>query len=472
VDKTMKKNTRKSPRKHPRIAGIEETTDTLTGRAGLALFARYLDGIDLSWFVSRWFNPLRKNRKGMSAFDCLRQVLLFFIDGTSRHLTHFDSLKKDSGYAAAIERTSSDLLSSHSVKRFFGNFTWGRIWLLRKLLQQLFIWRLCLAKPKVVILDLDVMVMDNDDAACREGVTPTYKKVKGFAPLQMVWDRVVADAVLRSGHYHSNHKDTTAKMVACVVRMVRRRYSDIVPIIIRQDSGYFDQKLFDLYEKLGVGYVSGGKLYNDIKDFVASHKTQAWSTHLNHEQEWSYLEFGDRRGSWKHFRRAIFCRPTYEDRQRLLDFARPDTLIYTNLGMGSAIDAALRQAGVEHMIEAAGVITFYHGRGSDELVHRSFKDFVDQRLPFKGFRQNTAYYYTALIAFALFEAFKTDVSAPVVPVTAYPSTLRRRLLDVAGKIVSHAGCIVLKVTRAVLDGLSFEELWQRCGSPPRLERLA
>jgi hypothetical protein len=467
----MKENTRESAPKHPRIAAIEETTDTLTGRAGLALFARYLDGIGLRWFVERWFSPLRKSDKGMAVFECFRQVLLFLLDGTSRHLTYFDEMKKDAGYAATIERDAEHLLSSHSVKRFFGSFTWGRIWLLRKLLQELFVWRLCLEKPKVVILDLDVMVLDNDDADSREGVTATYKKVKGFAPLQMVWDRVVADAVLRAGHHHSNHKDTTEKMVTHVVGLIRRRYSGSVPIIIRQDAGYFDQKLFNLYEELEVGYVSGGKLYNDIKDFIASCTTQSWSTHLNNGQEWSYIEFGDCRGSWKRFRRAIFCRPTYEDRQRLLTFARPDTLIYTNLGMGSLLDEALREAGAEDLLVAEGVIECYHGRGFDELVHRALKDFVDERLPFKGFRQNTAYYYTALIAFALFEAFKSDVSAPVIPVTAYATTFRRRLLDVAGKIVSHGGRIVLKVTRAVLDRLDFGALWLRCASPPPLARF-
>ncbi len=48
--------------------------------------------------------------------------------------------------------------------------------------------------------------------------------------------------------------------------MIRRRYSGSVPIIIRQDAGYFDQKLFNLDEELEVAYVGGGKLYNDIKD--------------------------------------------------------------------------------------------------------------------------------------------------------------------------------------------------------------
>jgi hypothetical protein len=468
----MSKDTRETKQRQPRIASIEVTPDTLTGRTGLALFARYLDQIDLGWFLNRWFGPLRKSAKGLPAVECIRQVLLFLVDGTSRHLTYFDSLKRDEGYAATIERKPEDLASSHVVKRFFRGISFGRIWLLRKLLQELFIWRLCLANPKIVILDLDAMVMDNDDAERREGVNPTYKKVKGFAPLQMVWNRIIVDAVFRAGHHHSNHKDSTEKMVAHVVQLIRRRYSKTVPILIRQDAGYFDQKLFDLYEKLGVAYISGGKMYQDIKEFVGSFGTDGWATYVNGEQEWSYLELGDRRESWKRFRRVVFCRPTYEDQQMLLEFARPDTLIYTNIGMGLAIDQALREAGSSYLLDASGVIECYHGRGFDELVHRAYKDFVDQRLPFKGFRQNTAYYYMTLLAFALFESFKADVTDLVVPETAYATTFRRRFIDVAGKIVAHAGRIILKVTQATLDRLRLDKLWLLCSSPPKIPPLA
>lgn len=137
----------------------------------------------------------------------------------------------------------------------------------------------------------------------------------------------------------------------------------------------------------------------------------------------------------------------------------------------SPVDRALLDAGAAHLLEAHGIIESYHGRGSDELVHRAFKDFVDQRLPFKGFRQNTAYYYLALLAFALFEAFKADVTNVVVPTTSYATTFRRKLIDVAGKIVTHAGKVVLKVSRATLDRLHLEELWRLSSSPPPLPRL-
>jgi len=135
----MAKHNRSAALRHPKIVAIETTADTLTSRAGLALFGRYLDNIGLGWFSDRWLGPVRKSKKGQSATECIRLILLFFIDGISRHLSYFDPLKEDAGYAATVERDPDDLLSSHAVKRFFGNFTQCRIWLLRKLLQEIFI---------------------------------------------------------------------------------------------------------------------------------------------------------------------------------------------------------------------------------------------------------------------------------------------------------------------------------------------
>jgi hypothetical protein len=65
-----------------------------------------------------------------------------------------------------------------------GAFSWFRIWLFRALLQQLFLWRLEIQKPKVVVPGMDTMAMDNDEARQRHGVEPTYKKVNGFQPLE------------------------------------------------------------------------------------------------------------------------------------------------------------------------------------------------------------------------------------------------------------------------------------------------
>lgn len=78
-----------------------------------------------------------------------------------------------------------------------------------------------------------------------------------------------------------------------------------------------------------------------------------------------------------------------------------------------------------------------------------------------------AWHLTFLTAFFLYETFKEDVCGEVVPLTAYPTTLRRTVIDIAAKIVSHAGQIVLKVAESVLTALNFLALWAKSGSPLR-----
>lgn len=451
------------------IDGVEITRDTLTGRGGLSLFVRYLRNVEIFPQIETFFGSIRRNRKGQPIIEIFKQLFCFFIDGTSRHLVYFDALAKDAGYGAVVETTPDSMLSSHAVKRFFRSFWWPRIYLFRHLLQRLFLWRLGLQAPKLIVLGIDTMVMDNDEARVRHGVKPTYKKVKGFQPLQMTWQGYVIDAVFRRGDAHSNNGDTVAKMVLHVVGKIRKHYRPDVAIVVRMDSGFFDQKLFEAFEKLEIGYICGGKLYESVKEFVEQSQLNeaVWSRYEQGRQVWQYLEFGTRCGNWKRFRRSLFCRPLYEDGQMLLPFARPDTVLVTNLGMGQAIDAALVKAGYGHWLEAQAIIAGYHGRGSDELVHRALKDFGFEELPFKRFAPNAAFYYTMLVSFFLYETFKQDVCAPVVEPVCYATTLRRKIIDFAAKIVRHGGRVVLKVTAATFEALNFEMLWEKSASPPR-----
>ena len=85
------------------ISNIEITPDTLTGRGGLALFSRYICGIGVFPSLDRLFGGIRKSGKGLPVSALFHQIFCFLVDGTSRHLVYFDSVKEDDGYAGAIE---------------------------------------------------------------------------------------------------------------------------------------------------------------------------------------------------------------------------------------------------------------------------------------------------------------------------------------------------------------------------------
>ena len=124
--------------------------------------------------------------------------------------------------------------------------------------------------------------------------------------------------------------------------------------------------------------------------------------------------------------------------------------------------------GLNYICGRKTVIACYHERDSDKLANLALKDFGHEQLPFKRFAPNAAWYYMMLIGHFLLESFKEDVSAPVIAVGAYANTVRRKLIDIAGKIVSHGGKIILKFTSACFDTLRLPELFERCNVAPAI----
>jgi hypothetical protein len=70
-----------------------------------------------------------------------------------------------------------------------------------------------------------------------------------------------------------------------------------------------------------------------------------------------------------------------------------------------------------------------------------------------------------VISFFLFETFKEDVLEEVIPIESYASTVRRKALDFAAKIVNTGREVILKVTQSVMEQLRFDKLWERCQNP-------
>lgn len=447
-----------------RINKVEMTTDTMTGRGGMTLFLRYIEKAGIVTLLLSSFGYIRKSKKGASISNIFKQVLCFLYDGTSRHLTYFDKLKRDEGYAAIIERAPADMVSSHQVKRFFKMFTWLSGTIFRKILQEMFIWRLRIEKPEVINLMVDTMVMDNDEAEKRHGVSPTYKGKKGFQPLHLIWKNKIVDMIFRGGKKHGNHGKTVIHMVRDAVKLIRTQYSATVPIIVRIDSGFLDERNLEAFDTLNILFIVSGKMYSSVKEYIGAQKGP-WRRYANKRQEWDYVEFGYRCESWKRFYRAIYTRPYYEGEQRLLDFARPDNVVLTNIGINKEALAGCSEALRKEITKTESIISSHHQRGADELPHRGIKDFGFEELPFKRFTANSAVYYCMVISFFLFETFKEDVLEEVIPIGSYATTVRRKALDFAAKIIKTGRGIILKVTKSVMEALKFEKLWERSNNP-------
>lgn len=448
-----------------KIHKLEVTNDILTSRGGLAFFVKYVKAIGILALLLHRLGRIKKSAKGVSVPNLFLQALYFFCDGTSRHLCHFDELQRDQGYAAVVEMPEEQMASSHAIKRFFGAFNIFHAAAFRWVLHELFVWRLQLRKPPIVVITLDTMVMDNDQAQRRQGCDPTYKKVKGFQPLQLIWEGKIVDAIFRRGKRHSNYGQDVSKMIQAIVKLIRSRYDATVPIILRIDSGFLDEQNFALCDRLQVGFVATGKTFPAVKQQVAAIPEEEWKEYANEQQVWSYAGFQYQCDKWKRGYRALYTRPLCDGPQRLLEFARPDNIILTNVAAGEPVLEAMPRDAQKYWLRDDSLIFHHHQRGADELPHRGLKDFGSEQLPFQRFGSNQAYYYLMLIGFFLFQTFKEDNLEDILPLSSYAMTVRRQLIDIAAKVVRTGHAVILKVTQAVMDRLQLQLLWRRCHHP-------
>jgi hypothetical protein len=460
----MKIASNKSSRK---ISGIEITNEIINGRGGLSLVMRYLDSLGILARIENQYGHFRKSSKGDPIGELVRQIMAYFINGDLRAISGFDSLRNDNGYAAILERSATELIGSAKVKRFFKKFNCTGFAGFRSILNDMFIWRLKTEKPGEIVLHIDTMVLDNDDAQKREGVEPTYKQVCGYQPLQINWGPYIIDVNFRSGEKHSNHGNDAKEAVNRIVKLIRERYDAKIPIIICADSGFLsDENLCFFEDELKVHYVVMGKLYQSIYSRIEELDISVCAKIDRGDKAWNCCDFKSKLDSWNKERRTILTSLLYNDDQYVLEGIR-DTVIYTNLGNSEQLDNELKNCRHDSYLTTIGIVGLAHHNGQEELNHRSIKDFIgSEHLPFKRFGMNGAYYLLMVISHFLMEAFRMDVAFDKIPIRCYPARFRREIIDFAVKIIYTGRKYIMKATNEVWNRLNLSVLWQKCNCEP------
>lgn len=450
-----------------KISGVDITSDVLSGRGGLSFILNYIDGLGFFDKIETQLGHLRKSTKADTVSEVTRQIMAYFINGEHQAISGFDALHGDEGYAAVLERNVSNVISSATVKRFFGKFNGTRFASLRSVLNDLFVWRLNEEKPASIVLHLDTMILDNNDAKKREGSAPTYKKVCGFQPLQINWGPYIIDVHFRSGEKHSNHGNDAKYAINRIVSLIREQYDADIPIIVCADSGFLSEENLRYFEdELKIHYVVIGKMYQSIYRRIEELAVPASTRIDKGTMSWQCRDFSSKLDSWEMERRTVLSSLVCNNDQCVLEGIR-DTVMYTNLGTAGPLDSELILRDCASYITTAGIIALTHHNGEEELNHRSIKDFItSEHLPFKRFGMNGAYYLLMTISHFMMEAFRKDVVDHIIPKRCYPQRLRREIIDIAVKIVRTGRKTILKATQSIWNRLDLGVLWQKCKREP------
>ena len=436
-----------------KIKEIDVTSNCLTSRGGLAPLANFINGTGVCDELAKILVDLRKSKKGIKLKEAFFQVLLFFADGTDSALDAFDKLQKNEAWEKL--HGCKKTLNTASLKRLLHKADSIDIDILRPLIRRIFLSALKDKNPNKVILFLDSSVYDNDGAKCRAGVKCTYKKKEGYHPINLIWDGMYVDTYFQSGSCSTNHDGVAIKMLQEIIPMIRTILGEGIQIIVRMDGGYYDQKIFAACDELKINFICAGKRYSDHKVHANKKLEYFDGVYRKKACTWHYLTFQERRATWpKEMNyRALFLRPTEENGEALLGLE--SRIILTNLDEKDCSDQE--------------IIDYDHSRGADELTHRAAKDFASERMPCLDFHANALWYTMGIISFNLFQIFKRKIAG--FSWNSYPTTIRRKLFDLAGKIVSGGHSFTLKITKWKMRELNFDEIWKKSLIPWRLPVL-
>ena len=430
-----------SSKKSPKFRKLEETPDCLTSRAGLIPFGIALDRSGIVDQIADTFADLRGSRKGINLLDVFKQILMYQVDGNYTGFSGFDVLKEEEAWCKLVD--CNEIVNSHQLHRLLAKLNIEHLERLRPNILSTFLTYLQSSKPDEVILFLDSSVYDNDGAKLRSGVTPTYKKKCGYHCINLICNGMYLDTKFLPGKCSTNHDNVAIEMLGKAIPKIRKVLGQKIKIVVRMDSGYYDQKIFRHCDELGIGFVCAGKVFSDL---TALAESKQFDGILKKEScHWAYKRFEDARGNWPKglAYRALLLTAVEEGGQGLLGLK--NRTILTNLSETEVNDLKL--------------IELDHSRGTDELTHRAAKDFASERMPSLSFEVNCIWYQLQIISYNLLQLYKQDVLQ--VNLRIYTTTIRRKYLDIAGKITESARQTKLKVTRFVMETLNFTQIWKR-----------
>ena len=302
-----------------------------------------------------------------------------------------------------------------------------------------------------VPLDIDTFVMDNSDSK-KEGVSCTYMKVDGYAPIAAYLgnEGYLLELALREGSQHSA-KETpyTLERVLPLARQLTAAF-----ILLRMDSG-FDSAV--LYEALKRHRAEIGKLdwivkwnprRQDLNAILAARNAEASTV-------WNELRPGKKATVWREtltdgsFR---VLRLTVKDMDR-----DGQKLLFPELRL-DGWNTTLERCDAE-------IITLYQGHGTHEQFHSELKtDMGLERLPSGKFAANDAICAMAMLAYnALRIIGQTGLTGEDSPVKHDADrrrikTVIREMIAIPGQWIKHARQVILSIPQAWAGFVAFSRM--------------
>jgi Transposase DDE domain group 1 len=405
---------------------IEKTSEELTAHGGLALLAEYNHGMGLRELADRHLPGPGSNR-GYRASAFVDSLVLLLQAG-GRHLEDIRELRQEGSLLKLVERdeipnpdTVGDWLRrmSDPVSGQAGLVGLGQVCdtINHRLLRR--------DKHTDYTLDVDATQVEAE----KEDALFTYQGVKGYMPMLGF---LFEPGVCLHDEFREGNESPGSKQVPFYYQCKKRMPQGKRIAFYRADSASYQAELINKLDTDGV-------LWGITADQDPAVKTIIWDIPEDSWQE-------PRIGCGYEVAETVHSMNKSKDSFRLVikrELRRQNDLFAAAEGKYHHHVVATNWP--EDLKDGHAVLIWHNQRGQAENFNKELKmGFGQDQMPCGQSHANAVYFRIGVIAYNLFVGFKR-LACPDSWATHTIATIRWKLIQLAGRIVHHAGRVVLKL---------------------------
>ena len=410
---------------------LESTNEKLTPRTGIAILGEYLKGMNLEKLCNANL-PKAKRNNGYSAFEFIYPLILMLHSG-GRFLDDIREIKVDKGLTALLKieniptaNTFSKYLRKHGIDGESG---------MRKINKKFLKRFLKSIKNEELILDIDASFIE----AHKNTAKWSYKDAPGYMPMVgHINGGYVIDVDFREGNEAPASKNLEF-IKQCQAQLPLGKKFDR----FRADSASYQAEIFNYCEKKNICFTVTAKKNKNVFDSIKSIEDKKWKQFSKREKVAEFIHtMQDTNNS---FRMIVIKKDITPTLPTLEGYIGNEVMMQYQDEIYYCI------ATNDNDLSPEEIIKLHRQRGdtSENKIKELKNGFNMSYLPSSNFEANAFYFQIGTVAYNLFLLFKQILDSNLQKHTV--KTIRYKLYNIAGKVVSHARDTILKVNEEFIE---------------------
>jgi hypothetical protein len=410
---------------------LQSTNEKLTPRTGVALLGEYLKGIKLEKLCNDNL-PKAKRNNGYSAFEFIYPLVLMLHSG-GRFLDDIKEIRSDKALAKLLK--IKNIPTPSTYVKYLRKYGLKGESAIREINKQYLKQFLKNREDEELILDIDATFIE----AHKNTAKWSYKDAPGYFPMVgHINGGYVIDVDFREGNEAPASKNLEF-IKECVLQLPTGKKFER----FRADSASYQANIFNYCQEKNILFTVTAKKNKNVFDSIKCIKDEEWQTFSKREKvaEFTHTMIDTDNA----FRMIVIKKDITPTLPTLEEYISDEVMMQYQDEIYYCI------ATNDNDLTPEEIIKLHRQRAetSENKIKELKNGFNMSYLPSSNLDANAFYFYIGTLAYNLFLLFKQILDTNLQRHTV--KTIRYKLYNIAGKVVSHARETILKVNDEFIE---------------------